>query len=257
MIVQYARFVGGILHGDLGDSALGDFSARDLVVKRIGVSLQLVVPAFILGLGIAIPLGSIAAVKRGAIGAVAMMLALIFHSVPSFFLGVLFIFLFGVTLDWLPVYGSGGVEHFILPVAALMAYPLARYTRLIRAQVAETLTQAYVQTARAKGLAETRVLRRHVLRIALLPIVTVMGVDIGTLVVDGGRRRGGLRMARLRCDGRRGGGVPRLPHHAGGEPHHRAAGAHQQSGCGLCARSDRPAHSPDELDPMERVVPVH
>ena len=184
MIVQYARFVGGILHGDLGDSALGSLSARDLVIGRIGVSLQLVVPAFILGLGIAIPLGSIAAVKRGAIGAVAMMLALIFHSVPSFFLGVLYIFLFGVTLDWLPVYGSGGVEHFILPVAALMAYPLARYTRLIRAQVAETLTQAYVQTARAKGLAETRVLRRHVMRIALLPIVTVMGVDIGTLVVD-------------------------------------------------------------------------
>ena len=184
MIVQYARFVGGLLQGDLGDPVWGSVSARDLVIKRIGVSLQLVVPAFILGIGIAIPLGSIAAVKRGPIGAVAMMLALIFHSVPSFFLGVLFIFLFGVTLDWVPVYGSGGVGHFILPIATLTAYPLARYTRLIRAQVAETLTQAYVQTARAKGLAETRVIRRHVMRIALLPIVTVMGVDIGTLVVD-------------------------------------------------------------------------
>ena len=184
IVLQYARFLGGILHGALGESAFDGLSARDVVIKRIGVSLQLVVPAFILGLGIAIPLGSIAAVKRGAIGAVAMTLALIFQSVPSFFLGMLYIFLFGVTLDWVPVYGSGGVGHFILPVATLAAYPLARYTRLIRAQVAETLTQAYVQTARAKGLAETRVLRRHVMRIALLPIVTVMGVDIGTLVVD-------------------------------------------------------------------------
>jgi peptide/nickel transport system permease protein len=182
IVVQYVRFLGEISTGDFGDSVRTFQPARDLVIDRIQVSLQLVVPAFILVILIAIPLGSLAAVKRGAIGAIAMVLALVGQSVPSFFLGVLYIFFFGVTLGWLPVFGTGGIDHYILPVATLMGYPLARYTRLTRAQVAETLSQEYVRTARAKGLAETNVIRKHVLRNALLPIVTVMGVDIGTLV---------------------------------------------------------------------------
>jgi len=182
IVVQYVRFLGEISTGDFGDSVRTFQPARDLVVDRIKVSLQLVIPAFVLVILIAIPLGSLAAVKRGAIGAIAMVLALVGQSVPSFFLGVLYIFFFGVTLGWLPVFGTGGIDHYILPVATLMGYPLARYTRLTRAQVSETLSQEYVRTARAKGLAETSVIRKHVLRNALLPIVTVMGVDIGTLV---------------------------------------------------------------------------
>jgi peptide/nickel transport system permease protein len=182
IVVQYVRFLGEISTGDFGDSVRTFQPARDLVIDRIKVSLQLVIPAFVLVILIAIPLGSLAAVKRGAIGAIAMVLALVGQSVPSFFLGVLYIFFFGVTLGWLPVFGTGGIDHYILPVATLMGYPLARYTRLTRAQVSETLSQEYVRTARAKGLAETNVIRKHVLRNALLPIVTVMGVDIGTLV---------------------------------------------------------------------------
>lgn len=182
IVQQYVRFLGEVSTGDFGDSVRTFQPARTLVVDRIKVSLQLVIPAFVLVILIAIPLGSLAAVKRGAIGATAMVLALVGQSVPSFFLGVLYIFLFGVTLGWLPVFGTGGIDNYILPIATLMGYPLARYTRLTRAQVSETLTQEYVRTARAKGLAETSVIRKHVLRNALLPIVTVMGVDIGTLV---------------------------------------------------------------------------
>jgi peptide/nickel transport system permease protein len=182
IVVQYVRFLGEISTGDFGDSVRTFQPARDLVIDRIQVSLQLVIPAFVLVILIAIPLGSLAAVKRGTIGAIAMVLALVGQSVPSFFLGVLYIFFFGVTLGWLPVFGTGGIDHYVLPVATLMGYPLARYTRLTRAQVSETLSQEYVRTARAKGLAETNVIRKHVLRNALLPIVTVMGVDIGTLV---------------------------------------------------------------------------
>ena len=182
IVVQYVRFLGEISRGDFGDSVRTFQPARDLVIQRIQVSLQLVIPAKILVVAIALPLGAVAAVKRGAIGAFAMIMAVVFQSVPSFFLGVLYIFLFGVTLGWLPVFGTGGVDHFILPVATLMGYPLARYTRLMRAQVSETLTQEYVRTARAKGLAETKVIRKHVMRNSLLPIITVMGVDIGTLV---------------------------------------------------------------------------
>ena len=181
IMVQYGRFLSEVSRGDFGDSVRTFQSARYLVVSRIPVSLKLAIPAFILVLLIAIPLGSLAAVKRGPIGAVAMVMAVIFQSVPSFFLGVLYIFLFGVTLRWLPVFGSGGIEHYILPVATLMGYDLARYTRLMRAQVSETLTQEYVRTARAKGLAEVNVIRKHVMRNSLLPIITVMGVDIGTL----------------------------------------------------------------------------
>jgi peptide/nickel transport system permease protein len=181
IVVQYVRFLGEISRGDFGDSVRTFQPARDLVISRIQISLKLVIPAFILVLLIAIPLGSLAAVKRGTIGAFAMVLALVGQSVPSFFLGVLFIFFFGVTLGWLPVFGTGGIDHFILPIATLMGYPLARYTRLVRAQVSETLTQEFVRTARAKGLAETSVIRKHVLRNALLPVITVMGVDIGTL----------------------------------------------------------------------------
>jgi peptide/nickel transport system permease protein len=181
IVVQYVRFLGEISRGDFGDSVRTFQPARDLVVSRIQISLKLVIPAFILVLLVSIPLGSLAAVKRGAIGAFAMVLALVGQSVPSFFLGVLFIFFFGVTLGWLPVFGTGGIDHFILPIATLMGYPLARYTRLVRAQVSETLTQEFVRTARAKGLAETSVIRKHVLRNALLPVITVMGVDIGTL----------------------------------------------------------------------------
>ena len=182
ILVQYGRFLGEVAQGDFGTSVRTFQPASDLVIDRIQVSLQLVIPAFLLVILIAIPLGSLAAVKRGAIGALAMLMALVFQSVPSFFLGVLYIFLFGVTLGWLPVFGTGGLENYILPVATLMGYPLARYTRLMRAQVSETLTQEFVRTARAKGLAETRVIRKHVMRNSLLPIITVMGVDVGTLV---------------------------------------------------------------------------
>ncbi len=182
ILVQYGRFLGEVAQGDFGTSVRTFQPASDLVIDRIQVSLQLVIPAFLLVILIAIPLGSLAAVKRGAIGALAMLMALVFQSVPSFFLGVLYIFLFGVTLGWLPVFGTGGLENYILPVATLMGYPLARYTRLMRAQVSETLTQEFVRTARAKGLAETKVIRKHVMRNSLLPIITVMGVDVGTLV---------------------------------------------------------------------------
>ncbi len=182
IMVQYVRFLGEVSRGDFGNSVRTFQPSHDLVLDRIQVSLKLVVPTFLLVTLIAIPLGSLAAVKRGTIGAFAMLMAVIFQSVPSFFLGVLYIFLFGVTLGWLPVFGTGGIEHFILPVATLMGYPLARYTRLMRAQVSETLTQEYVRTARSKGLAETKVIRKHVMRNSLLPIITVMGVDVGTLV---------------------------------------------------------------------------
>lgn len=180
--VQYVEYVGGVLTGDLGTSIRSGQEVTDLIEARIGRTLSLVIPAKIIVLLIAIPLGTLAAVKRGWISVAAMTMSLTFQSVPNFFLAILLIFFFGVKLHWLPTFGSGGIDHHILPVAVLVAYPLARYTRLLRAQVTEALQSDYVRTARAKGMGEVGVVRRHVLRNALLPIVTLVGLDFGTLV---------------------------------------------------------------------------
>ena len=182
MVVQYVEYMGGVVTGDLGTSIRSGQEVSDLIRQRIRRTLTLVVPAKFLALFIAIPLGTIAAVKRGWIDFFAVGMSLVFQSVPNFFVAILLILVFGVKLHWLPTFGSGGLDHHILPVVVLAAYPIARYTRLLRAQVSEALQSDFVRTARAKGLGEVAVVRKHVLRNALLPIVTLIGLDFGTLV---------------------------------------------------------------------------
>lgn len=182
VVVQYVEYIGGVLTGDLGDSIRTGQGVTDLIQQRIQRTLTLVVPAKFLALFIAIPLGTIAAVKRGWIDVVAVSMSLLFQSVPSFFVAIMMIFIFGVKLQWLPTFGSGGLDHHILPIIVLAALPMARYTRLLRAQVSEAMLSDFVRTARAKGLGEMAVVRKHVLRNALLPIVTLIGLDFGTLV---------------------------------------------------------------------------
>ena len=120
---------------------------------QAAVSAGAVILALVLSVVLSVPLGMLAALKRGrAPDSVTMGVAVVGQAVPSFFLAVLLIYLFGVKLQWLPVFGTGGIRHLILPIVTLMGYPLARYTRLVRAQVSETMTLDYVRTARAKGL---------------------------------------------------------------------------------------------------------
>ena len=182
VVVQYVDYLGGLASGDLGTSIKTNQEVTDLLQERIRRTLWLVVPAKVLALFIAIPLGTIAAVRRGWIDVSAVGMSLLFQSVPNFFVAIMLIFIFGVKLHWLPTFGSGGFDHHILPVAVLAAFPVARYTRLMRAQVTEALHSDYVRTARAKGLAQMAVVRRHVMKNALLPIVTLVGLDFGTLV---------------------------------------------------------------------------
>ncbi len=182
VVVQYIDYLGSLATGDLGTSIKTSQEVTDLIGQRIRRTLPLVIPAKFLSLFVAIPLGTIAAVKRGGIDVFAVGISLIFQSVPNFFVAILLILIFGVKLKWLPTFGSGGIDHHILPVLVLAAYPIARYTRLMRAQVSEAMHSDYVRTARAKGLAEASVVRRHVMRNALLPIVTLVGLDFGTLV---------------------------------------------------------------------------
>lgn len=182
VVVQYIDYLGSLATGDLGTSIKTSQEVTDLIGQRIRRTLPLVIPAKFLSLFVAIPLGTIAAVKRGGIDVFAVGISLLFQSVPNFFVAILLILIFGVKLQWLPTFGSGGIDHHILPVLVLAAYPIARYTRLMRAQVSEAMHSDYVRTARAKGLGEVSVVRRHVMRNALLPIVTLVGLDFGTLV---------------------------------------------------------------------------
>jgi peptide/nickel transport system permease protein len=132
---------------------------------------------------VAVPAGLIAAAWRGTvIDQAAMFVALLGQSVPSFWLGIMLLLFFSVQLGLLPPFGRGGWENLILPAVTLAMYSMARTARLVRSGLIEVLGQDYIRTARAKGLSEALVLRRHALRNALLPVVTVLGLDLAHLL---------------------------------------------------------------------------
>lgn len=189
--VQYATWLGRVLQGDLGTSIRTKQPVSQLIAQRIPATAQLAVVSIVLALLIAIPAGVISAVKRGTVLDMATTtISLLGVAVPSFFLGILLIFLFSLTLRWLPP--TGYVNLFVDPVTSmkLMVMPAltlgagaaAVITRIARSSLLEVLDQEYVRTARAKGLREAIVVRRHALRNALIPVVTVTGLSAGHLL---------------------------------------------------------------------------
>ncbi|MCC6178555.1 MAG: ABC transporter permease [Chloroflexi bacterium] len=183
IVVQYGRFLGGALRGDFGISIRQSEPALDLVLERLPATLELTLTAMALAVVIAVPAGVIAAAKRGTIAdQAAMLVALLGQSMPNFWLGIMLLLLFSVQLNWLPPFGRGGIENLILPAITLAMYSMARTARLVRSGLIETLGQDYIRTARAKGLREGLVLRRHALRNSLLPVVTVLGLDLAHLL---------------------------------------------------------------------------
>jgi len=181
--VQYTRWVWNALQGDLGRSyKTGGPVLRELV-ERFPATLQLAICSMLVGVGLALPLGIQAAVRRGSgIDHASRLAALIGASLPSFWLGFLLIIVFAVQLRLLPVAGRGALRHLILPAVTLgfgMAAPL---TRLTRSSMLEVLGEDYIQTARAKGLAARTVVLQHALRNALIPIITVAGMSFGHLL---------------------------------------------------------------------------
>ncbi len=181
--VQYLRFAAGAIHGDFGKSIRQSDSALSLVLERLPATLELTVAAMVLAVAVAIPAGVIAGTRRGsAYDQAAMAVSLIGQSVPNFWLGIMLILFLGVQLDWLPVAGRGDWRNLVMPALTLSMYSMARTARLMRSGMIEVLSQDFVRTARAKGLPELLVLRRHVLRHALLPVVTVLGLDLAHLL---------------------------------------------------------------------------
>jgi ABC-type dipeptide/oligopeptide/nickel transport system permease component len=180
---QYAHYLTGLLHGDLGESFRFQQPVAHVVFSRYPATLELSIVALIVCMAIAIPAGMLAAGRRGTSADHAIGVCTLFGlSVPNFALGPVLILLFSVILGWLPVSGRGGPGHLVLPAFTLGAGLAAILTRMVRTSVIEELSSDYVRTARAKGLSESQVLFRHAFRNALIPILTILGLQFGTLL---------------------------------------------------------------------------
>ncbi len=183
LVKQYLRFITNALRGDFGDSLYYHVPAMSLILERLPASLELAVVAMAFALLVAIPLGVISAVRRGTfIDMGAMLTALFGLSMPHFWLGIMLVLLFSVKLGWLPTSGRGGFEHLIMPSIALGLSLLALFARLTRSVMLEVLGQDYIRTARAKGLKEHWVVGKHAIKNALIPLVTVAGMQFGFLI---------------------------------------------------------------------------
>jgi peptide/nickel transport system permease protein len=201
--VQYANYLLNSLQGDFGTSLSARVPAFPLVLERLPATIELTIGAIFISTALAIPLGIIAALNRGKLldGGI-MVLAMLGQSMPSFFLGIMFILVIGVRVKWLPISGYepifvpllsgdfsgffGGfgeaIRHLIMPSVTIAVFSLARNARLVRSVMLEALSQDYVRTARSKGLRERRVIVRHALPNALIPLVTLLGLEFGFLL---------------------------------------------------------------------------
>lgn len=183
LLVQYGQYWAHLVHGDLGQSFKFQAPVRRVIFERYPATLQLAFLALLVCAGIAIPAGVLAAYRRGSNADRAVgVFSLLGLAVPNFALGPLLIVLFSIQLGWLPVSGRGGPLNYVLPAATLGAALAAILTRMVRSAMLEELSSDYVRTARAKGLSAWAVLVRHALRNALIPIITILGLQFGTLL---------------------------------------------------------------------------
>jgi peptide/nickel transport system permease protein len=182
-LVQYGRFLAGALRGDFGQSVRHGEPAFDLVMERMPATFELSGAALALALCLSIPAGIISAVRRNSVlDYISTVVALLGQSMPTFWLGIMLILLFSVQFNILPSSGRGGWQHIVLPAVTLGLFTTARITRLTRSGMLEVLNQDYIRTARAKGVANPPVVWKHALKNAAIPIVTIVGIELGTLL---------------------------------------------------------------------------
>lgn len=180
---QYGLFVWRAAHGDLGTSFHYERPAIQIVLEFLPETLYLSFAALLLALAVSLPLGVLSALRRNSPwDFLGMSFAVLGQAMPPFWLGIMLIFLFAVRLRWFPTSGSGGIAHTILPAVTLSAYLMALLTRLVRSGLLEVMDQDYVRTARSKGLATQTVVGKHALRNTLIPLVTVIGLQLGALI---------------------------------------------------------------------------
>jgi peptide/nickel transport system permease protein len=180
--VQYMVFLGRALRGDLGDSLFFQEPAMEVLLERMPATLQLSAVALLFSLSVAIPIGMMSALKRDTFwDYLGTGLAMLGQAIPPYWLGIMLILIFSVGLGWFPTSGRGTVWHLVLPAITLGSVLMALITRLVRSGMLDVLGEDYIRTARAKGLHERRVIVRHALRNILIPLVTVVGLQLGAL----------------------------------------------------------------------------
>jgi ABC-type dipeptide/oligopeptide/nickel transport system permease component len=182
-IVQYGLFLKSVARGDFGQSFQYRAPALRVVLERLPATIQLTLAAMLITIAAGVSLGIFTAVRRGTRYDVAgTIVAVLGQSLPNFWLGIMLILLFGVALRWLPTSGFSGWPSLVLPAITLAAFPMALVARLTRSSMLEILHRDYIRTGRAKGLAEGNVVFRHALRNAAIPVLTVIGLQIGALL---------------------------------------------------------------------------
>jgi len=188
--VQYLRYLGNLLHGDLGRSYIQKSEVTDLILSRLPATLLLVVGSIFFEIVIGVSLGMLAASRRNRLLDRGLMVAaFVLVSAPQFVMGIILLYIFAVWLDWFPMSGFGGLSHLVLPALTLGILGAGWYARLMRSSMIDVLRQDYVRTARAKGLKPRVITFIHVLPNAILPIIALIGSDVGyfmsqTVVVE-------------------------------------------------------------------------
>jgi peptide/nickel transport system permease protein len=181
--VRFFRFLGGLVRGDLGYSYRFQQPAFPIVIERLSATLELAISAMLFVLLFAIPAGLISALKKDSpVDAVVIAGSVVGNSIPTFFLGLVLIYLLAVNLHILPTSGRGTAAHILMPAVTLGLFYTGRVARLVRSSMLDVLHQDYMRTARAKGLSEWMTIVRHGLKNAALPVVTILGLDFGALL---------------------------------------------------------------------------
>jgi ABC-type dipeptide/oligopeptide/nickel transport system permease component len=182
-IIQYLRFMKSVIEGDLGVSILQERPVIEMIKERLPVTLEIGLLGFLITFLIAIPAGVIAAVKKNTmVDYLCMSGTLLGTAIPTFWLGMLLMYLFAYKLRWFPISGYGTIRHLILPSFAIGLTNAAITARMVRSSMLEVLKQDYVRTARSKGLLEKVVIYRHALKNALIPVITLMGLRLGWII---------------------------------------------------------------------------
>ncbi len=180
---RYGRYLFNLVQGDLGVSGTSRRQVSEMMVERIPPTLQLAAVGLFIAMFVGIPLGVLAAVKRNTIvDQLAKVFAIIGMSAPQFWVAIMLIMFFGAQLKWLPTYGRGGIDHYILPGIAISLFVMAGFMRLTRSSMLEVLDSEFVKFARIKGLQERLVIFKHALKNAIIPVLTFGGVSFAGLL---------------------------------------------------------------------------
>lgn len=180
LLMQFLHYLGGLLQGDLGRSYAQKTEVWTLIAARLPATLTLMAAGILVEVLLGMTLGTIAALNRGrAVDRLVMMSAFVGVSAPQFVVALLLLYVFAATLGWFPMSGYGTVSHVVLPALTLGLLGAGWYARMVRSSMIDVLNQDYVRTARAKGLSGARVVFRHALPNAVLPVIAMIGIDIG------------------------------------------------------------------------------